>query len=73
MGATESKSVIKNEPKRVIKSESLFWGAWYDKTGDYSVGPAVTLYNDQSLNDYNRKMTLYVLAKHRRKDGKYHL
>lgn len=59
--------------KRVFKSEKLFWSAWYNKTGDYSVGPAVTIYNDRKINEYNREQTSNVLTKHRHKNGWYHL
>ena len=65
MGSTSS--------KRFFKSEKLFWGAWYNKTGDYSVGPFVTIYNDQNINEYNRECTRDILSKHRTKDGKYEL
>lgn len=64
---------IKSSPKIIYKSERYFWGAWYNKTGDYSVGPATTVFNDEKINKINRDNTFRVLKEHRLENGQYYL
>lgn len=54
-----------------VLKEKDFWTRWYERTRDYSVGPAATTYLDKHIMDRIQNMTRHVLAKYRGvlKDG----
>lgn len=57
-----------------VADEAAFWGEWYKRTRDWSVGPAVTIYNDPQMNAHNQQRTKAVLADAlQRASGQYRL
>ena len=50
-----------------------FWVRWYQRTGDYSVGPAATLSIDSRINLINHKNSQKILEKYKLSSKTYQL
>ncbi len=52
-----------------VKTENEFWTKYYQRTGNYSVGPAVTVSFNSGHNAQIRKETIRVLNQYKCKGG----
>lgn len=48
----------------IFTKEDDFWNEYYSQTGDWSVGPAVTISTIKMINDNTTKNTKRILEKH---------
>lgn len=56
-----------------VADEKKFWSAWYPRTGNWGVGPAVTVYNNPRINQFNNKATMSILKQYKQSDGSFRL
>ncbi len=57
--------------QKIAMNETQFWVQYYQQTGDYSVGPAVTISRHNHVNIKNSENTKRILKKYKVKGGYY--